>query len=175
MHDLWGEDRRPAERGPEGDGAGELSQLPPVAAAVGGFARRHGPADAPRVRAGEPAAWLQGSSAVRRARSATAGGTVNDADYAARCEAASHVGDFPVPDCFVPPLLRHAATWGARWAAERLGAWRVPVVHFARATTETADFGVKGVARVGANEFSMIDDVGLAVGAGIGAHEATHC
>ncbi len=73
----------------------------------------------------------------------------------------------------MPPLLRHAATWGAKYAAAQLGARRVPGIRFAKATTETLD--VKGAASIGGADIRIIvDDLSLAAAAGIAAHETWH-
>lgn len=94
-------------------------------------------------------------------------------DRAARLQAASHFGDVSVPDLLVARLRRAAASWGLKWAAERLGARRELQVTFAKSSVQTGD--VKAAAEVGESQIWIADDLSPADTAGLAAHEAYHC
>jgi hypothetical protein len=95
------------------------------------------------------------------------------ADRAALLEAARHVDDHPVVEHLVPHSLRQAAAWGAKWAARKLGARRVPEIRWAQGGRPEL-LGVKAATSVGADTIWILDDVSLSEAAGLAAHETHH-
>ncbi len=89
--------------------------------------------------------------------------------------AATHVSDIPMPDHFVPRLVRYAAEWGAKWVAEQLGVSRPLQIRWAKSSIATV--GVKASSRVHGDTIWILEDAvsSLSEAAATGAHEAYHC
>ena len=87
-------------------------------------------------------------------------------------EMAAHVPDFPLPNNLVARSRHAAAAFGAKRAAELLGARNVPRVQFVARSAKagTAD----GAAVIGANIVHIVDGLTPSQTAGLAAHEAYH-